>query len=91
MSKIYKYYLELEEEQKVWMPKDAQILDVQLQHEHIVFWAIVPLDIHEVHRYFKIVGTGHQFDPTNLVFLKSIQQGWCVWHVFEDKKVELNT
>ena len=91
MSKIYKFYLKLAETQKVWMPKDSVILDVQLQHEHIVFWAIVPSDIHDTHRYFRIIGTGDTFDKTNLVYLKSVQQGWTVWHVFEDKSPKFNT
>lgn len=83
MNTIHKFSLQLADRQYVSMPVGAQILSVQDQAGQLVLWAHV--DEHASHekRDFVIVGTGHEC-PEGLVYLATVQQGRCVWHVFED-------
>ena len=36
-----------------------------------------------VDRFFRIVGTGHDFDPAGLLYVGTVQTGIFVWHVYE--------
>lgn len=79
MSKtIHKYILTSSME----MPKGAQILDIQMQGALITIWALVdpnaPLEV----RRFETAGTGWTVGE-GLWYIKSLQDGSYVWHIFE--------
>ncbi len=80
--KIYKYYFE----NKIMMPKGAQILTIQQQGKETCVWAIVePLNNPEK-REFTIIGTGWDgVDFTNLKYITTLQDagGALIWHYFE--------
>jgi hypothetical protein len=60
MKQIWKYPLNLTEKQFIYMPKDAEILSVQLQDNIITLWSMVNHDnADELEpRCFQIYGTG---------------------------------
>lgn len=47
----------------IMMPKDADILTIQLQRDVPQIWAVVETDAPIVERHFCLVGTGHNFPP----------------------------
>ncbi len=85
MRTIWKFELEITDEQKISMPKNAKILSVQAQHDRPCVWAIV--DDKEIleDRFFIIHGAGH---PCNGGFSKfigtfQVHSGRLVFHLFE--------
>ena len=89
MRTIWKYQLEIEGRAVVKMPKDAEILSVQLQHHKPTLWAIVDPDAEKEERTIVIFGTGHPMPDSmaGLHFLGTVQTrgGGLVWHIFEDR------
>lgn len=83
MKKIYKYTLELDNVQKVPLPKDAQILSAQLQHGCLTMWALVSPNNEPEDRTIQIFGTGHDVPVLPLYFIDTVQEGNFVWHIFE--------
>jgi hypothetical protein len=86
MRKIYKYSLVIADEQAISLPKDAEILAVQVQGGTLCLWAIVfPGNENEL-KAIEIYGTGHDF-PTigqgERKYISTVQMGGFVWHVFE--------
>lgn len=89
MKKIYKYTLEVEDEQQIEMPEDAEMLSVQIQNGSICVWAIVDTASHvPVHlQKFYVRGTGHETKGVeDKIFLGTIQMqgGALIFHVFYD-------
>ena len=62
MTKVYKFPLEISDEQKVSMPEDAKVLTVQVQKGKPCLWAECNPDGEPVLRTFLIRGTGHPID-----------------------------
>jgi len=56
---IFKYNLETTDRQTVLMPKGAEILTVQTQHEDGKLWALVDPNAPLEERVIEIFGTGH--------------------------------
>jgi len=84
---IWKFPIKIEDEQSVLMPKDSELLSVQVQHGQICIWALVNIEAITVKRIIKMAGTGH--DLTNRVplgpFLGTVQVngGQFIFHVFD--------
>ena len=83
MKGIYKYQLEVKEEQELNITGLPEYLSIQMQAGRIVFWAYVDCDEEERPITFKIVGTGMPFeDRPNWFYLGTVQHNGYVWHVF---------
>jgi hypothetical protein len=48
-------------------------------------WAKVSPENELEKRQFLVVGTGHTFDDTDMVYIGTYQDGPFVWHLFEVK------
>lgn len=87
--KIYKYPIEVMDEQSVWMPAGAEILTCQEQFGIMCLWALVdPVEMTSP-RTILIMGTGAISIPDsyNVTYIATIQpvehKGSLVWHIFE--------
>ncbi len=84
MKQIWKYKVE----NIIEMPKGAEILSVQIQNVEMFnacIWAKVSSENKLEKRQFLVVGTGHTFDDTDMVYIGTYQDGPFVWHLFEVK------
>lgn len=87
MSKIFKFKLNIVDEQIISMPKGSQILSVQEQHGEIVMWALLEDPKNPYYnRKFLIFKTGSQITD-KLKYIGTVQTsgGDLVRHVFESK------
>lgn len=88
MKTIYKYPLTLTDRQQIRLPRDAQILDVQIQGGQLMLWALLDDDATPHARNVCVVGTGrlagHVVDMDHVA---TVQAGEFVWHVFAEKSV----
>lgn len=81
---IYKYPIDIRDEQLVKMPKDAKILTVQMQGDNPTLWALVDEKAEKEYRKIRIIGTGHPIpDADSLTYIGTIQERMFLWHVFE--------
>lgn len=86
---IWKYKLEVNDDQQISMPKDAKILTVQSQNEMPCLWALVnPYETEEELRYIEMYGTGSSVEcnaGTEREYISTFQMmgGEIVFHVFE--------
>jgi hypothetical protein len=89
MKTIYKYPLEIVDEQTILMPKDALILQtVQIQNNDVVIWASVNTDNEKVAVTFYTFGTGNKLPEDikgKLLYIGTYQKNWFVGHVFVKK------
>lgn len=91
MRKIYKYLLEHSGSHNthciISMPKDSELLTIQLQHGEKQLWALVDPNQKELEdRHFLIFGTGHEIKLlNNIKYIATVQEmgGGLVWHIFE--------
>ncbi len=83
---IWKFTLQLKEEQTIRIPSIHEILSVQVQGDTICLWAIVYPDEKPVDKRITICGTGHDCPfPTRAAawcYIGTVQTGHYVWHVF---------
>ena len=79
---IYKYEIDT----IVVMPKEAEILCVQMQHGKPHLWALVNASNELEERVFNIIGTGWVMEFNNQKYIDTFQDGSLVWHVFEEIK-----
>jgi hypothetical protein len=82
---IYKYTLEIVDNQSIEVPTGAEFLTVQIQHGKLCVWAIVDPSRRTEFEHFFIVGTGHPIPSLEtLQHLGTVQLagGSLVWHVF---------
>jgi hypothetical protein len=84
-SVIYKYPFEISDEVRLDMPIDAKILCVEVQAGVPMMWALVNPRAVNTTRRFRVIGTGHLFDTSYLVYVTTFQQPPFVWHVFEEQ------
>lgn len=82
MRAIWKYPLDVTDQQTVGMPAAAQVLSVADQAGALTVWALVDTEAAIEPRRFWIVGTGRPMPVSGATFLGSVQQGPFVWHVF---------
>lgn len=87
MTQIWKYPLNaLVQPTRVSIPKSAEILCVQIQHNQPVIWAKVETYSERETRFFWIFGTGHTIpSKLELKYISTFQleDGALVFHVFE--------
>lgn len=87
---IYKYPLQIEDEQIVEMPQGAVILSVINQNDQICVYALVDAGSDfSAKRLFRIFGTGSPVDSAagfNFIGTVPAHGGAMVWHVFVDVK-----
>ena len=87
MKRIYKYDLEIEDEQVILMPKGSLSLCVQVQKGLPYLWALVDDEAEKEQVLITMVGTGNPADHVhNKLYLGTFQMsgGDLVWHVFLD-------
>ena len=85
---IWKFTLELTDDQEIEMPLGSIILSTALQHGRIQLWAMVDTQIYEKEkRQIAIIGTGHEmssFKASGKFIGSAISEtGNFVWHVFD--------
>ena len=84
---IHKYYLTANTDNQITLPKDAQLLNVHVQHDGLYLWAlhdILPKEYET--RVIGVYGTGIEIrDHDKLKFLNTClsDNGNFVWHAFE--------
>lgn len=88
MKTIYKYPLEKVKQQTLVLPKNAEILTVQIQREEAVLWAKIDSDQFKTeNRTIVILATGEEIDyaETTLIYISTVQTegGYFVFHIFE--------
>lgn len=85
---IYKYQLQITDEQVIELPKESEILTAQIQHGRLFLWAIVwPNNITEK-RVIEIYGTGQPFPSYGMAerkYIATVQDDVLVWHIFEPR------
>ena len=85
MKTIWKYKLEITEQQTIEMPATATFLTMQVQHDVVTVWYLVnPKEDHRPRR-FAIYGTGHEMPDEPGTYLGTFQivGGALIFHVFE--------
>lgn len=85
MTKIWKFPIEIVDEQQIAMPDGARILCVQVQRGVPCIWAEVSPGVREVHRTLLIHGTGHDVSVRAKKYVGTFQTdgGDFVWHLFD--------
>ena len=71
---------------EVEMPKGAKVLDIQVQNETAMIWAIVNPKHSTRKRVFHVFGTGFEmedYEKKHYDYIKTVQNGPLVWHIFE--------
>ena len=93
MKTIWKY--KLSPDNKIVMPRDAEVLSIQLQGASGVpyMWVLVNPDAETETRVFKIYGTGYDMPDNPGKHLGTVMTdgGAFVLHVFEDFFKIINT
>ncbi len=82
MKTVYKYRLTGKYTTTLQLPKQAQILSVQMQEGVPTLWALVDPTEELIPRYFSIVGTGWEIEE-EVTHIGTFMEGAFVWHVFE--------
>jgi hypothetical protein len=84
---IWKFPLELLDKQVINMPKNSDILAVQVQNGVICLWAMVDPFVEKVPKAFHIVCTGRRvgqdIEGGYASYLGTVQMDQFVWHIFE--------
>ncbi len=86
MLTIWKYPLQVTDEQTIMMPRDTRILTVQTQDDQPCLWAFVDNSREREPRKIRIYGTNHEIDetPTDYIGTFQVSGGSLVFHVFEE-------
>ncbi|MCI2145820.1 MAG: hypothetical protein LKK08_06190 [Bacteroidales bacterium] len=86
MKTIYKYKIEVEDMQTIILPKNAQILTVQMQNGNPYIWALIDNDEEETEAVtIGVYGTGNPIDNNyTLSYIGTFQMydSKLVFHVF---------
>ncbi|MDV2459881.1 hypothetical protein CMU99_16305 [Elizabethkingia anophelis] len=86
MRKIFKYQLEIKDFNDIEMPKNAEVLSVQVQNGIPCIWAMVDTENPLEKRKFMTIGTGKELCPrTPHTFIGTYQLSelGLVFHCFE--------
>lgn len=82
-SVIWKYPLQVVDQQMIRMPEGAEILSVHLQDGVPCLWVAVDPTLASEERTIWIVGTGNPADDVaNQKFIGTVVMDFLVWHVF---------
>lgn len=79
---IFKYPLALSAYQRLLLPKDAQILVVQMQFDTPTMWALADPANDLTHLEVLIEGTGQEHNELYSKHLGTVQHEGMVWHLF---------
>ena len=83
MLTIWKFQLEVTDEQPINMPNGAQILSIQVQHEKPYIWAMVDPDAEKKNSTIQIFGTGLPVtNPGIFIGTFQVSGGSLVFHAF---------
>ena len=87
--KVFRWELEVTDEQKIDLPLSAQILHVAPGRDPnkyaIDLWAQVPEEAPLIPTTIRIFGTGHSIDnPTRQEYIGTCVMGSFVWHVYHE-------
>jgi len=89
MKAVYKYEIQITDDDYIQMPKGAKIIKFGKQGNEYYVWAIVDPQANIEMRIFHIVGTGNPLNDSFWVTHKHIDSwiesdgGQFVWHLFE--------
>lgn len=87
MKTIWKFPLDIQDNQQLWMPQGATILSVMVQGEQLCLWAEVETTAACETRHFVVRGTGNPISESVGAWrprhLASVIMGQFVWHVYE--------
>jgi len=90
-NRIYKYLLDLANEQTLSLPKGAKVLYVHSQKDTLRLWALVNIQESEMEdRRILIIGTGKPVpaDIEEFSYITTVHM--CnddlIWHIFIDKR-----
>lgn len=87
MKTIYKYPIEITDEQTLSMPEGAQVLSAQMQGNTLCIWALVDSGNFNCDRRVRIFGTGNPVVlDGNWKFVDSVHERIFVWHVFVESE-----
>lgn len=88
MTTIHKYPITIYDYIQLLMPKGAEVLCVQVQHEQPCIWAKVDTEQENEIRNFALRGTGHAFMGGEQKYIGSFQMqgGLLVFHLFESDR-----
>ena len=89
MTTIYKYALEVTDEQTVLMPKGSKVLSCAVQNNHLQVWALVDPRAAFVAHSFRIAGTGQAAPVAAVGFIGTVfmASDHLVFHVFDNGEV----
>jgi hypothetical protein len=85
---VWKFPLEITDEQEIDIPAHAQLLDAQMQNGQLCLWALCNVNNPSVKRKIFIFGTGHKIDFSEVgsyVSTFQMENGELVFHVFDQK------
>lgn len=91
MQTIYKYPLDITDEQTVMIPHGSEILSAQIQGAQLCLWALVDSEATVVKHRVRIFGTGNPVTLNDELvncswkFVGTVQDRIFVWHVFVEK------
>ena len=80
---IYKYKIV---NGPIELPFAAKILKVGMQRDTPTMWALINPETKTESRNFVVIGTGDEFDDTDMKHVETFFDGPFVWHLFEKVK-----
>ena len=82
---IWKYQLQITDQQQVFMPKGAVILSAGVDNENkLCIWAAVNPKAPKHVRAIRIVGTGNPFEDSDMYrFVGTVPMYPLIWHIFD--------
>lgn len=86
MKVIWKYQLEVTDEQTIDIPIGAIILSVAFQKDELCLWAMVDSVVPKEHRRIYIFGTGQDcYDVSTAKYIGTVAMASLplIWHVFD--------
>ena len=85
MFKVFKYPIDVTDDQTIVLPPDAELLKIMVQHDVPCMWVRVDTSKAVVPWEFKLVGTGHpapSYETHIYVDSFMIEDGALVFHLF---------
>jgi len=79
---IWKYPLDITDEQVIFVPADATPLHVGVQDEVLYVWLLLDTTDRFTEQTVRIYGTGNPVNGSDEFHVGSVQMGSFVWHVF---------
>jgi len=87
MISIWKYPLEIDDEQWIDIPRGAKFLSVGVQRGKVCLWVQVDSDAPKESQLIVMHGTGHPMKSDSMQFIGTVMlyDGDLVFHVFHPK------